>query len=73
MTKHYCDRCGKLLGEEDFKYPIHIQPKELCVKCATEYDATESAIKVYADKMRDAYWGKKDACKKTVPNETARA
>ena len=73
MTKHYCDRCGKLLGEEDFKYPIHIQPKELCVACATEYDATESAIKVYADKMRDAYWGKKDACKKTVPNETARA
>ena len=54
MTKHYCDRCGKLLGEEDFKYPIHIQPTELCVKCATEYDAMESAIKVYGEKMRDA-------------------
>lgn len=59
MTKHYCDRCGKLLGEEDFKYPIHIQPKELCVKCATEYNAVKAAIKAYEDGMLKDYWGKK--------------
>ena len=60
MTKHYCDRCGKLLGEDDFKYPIHIQPKELCVKCATEYDAAKAAVDTYRDRMMSDYWGKKE-------------
>ena len=68
MTKHYCDRCGKLLDEEDFKYPINIQPKELCVKCATEYDAVWAAVDTYRDRMMSDYWGKKDACKKALLN-----
>ena len=59
MTKHYCDRCGKELDSEDAKYPICIMPKELCVKCATEYDAVKAAIKAYEDGMLNDYWGKK--------------
>ena len=59
MTKHYCDRCGKELDSEDAKYPICIMPKELCIKCATEYDAVKAAIKAYEDGMLKDYWGKK--------------
>ena len=59
MTKHYCDRCGKELDSEDAKYPICIMPKELCIKCATAYDAMQRSLKEYVERAENEFWGKK--------------
>ena len=62
MTKHYCDRCGKELDSEDAKYPICIMPKELCIKCATAYDAMQRSLKEYVERAENEFWKGKPQC-----------
>ena len=62
MTKHYCDRCGKELDSDDAKYPICIMPKELCIKCATAYDAMQRSLKEYVERVEKEFWKGKPKC-----------